>query len=298
MNCFSLGTATEEKDYFFVTSSDSNPSVFTPGVDPVLKMREQVWRSSGTYSLSFALVSHSELVTFSAGPLMSGRKDRIGRPIVNYVIIQSSEPDEKRQLGEIFSSMLVSESARTEFAEKLESEMIQPVLRNEEAQNRLFPAIKAKPFSANPVVATQQLYPVTDALAAKECAGKIPELIEKKQDFAVGLSACSGNTVAQKLQEVYAFDWPNTFIAVFSTMAEIAEPLSCPALRRTKTPSKTGKGLRISIIISTIIVLTALLLLGGLYKKGPKSILSPEPIPQEERQQTNIGDTYEHRLGK
>ena len=218
MNNFFLCTATRAKDYFFY-----------PAANPLLKEPEEIWRLRNDYTLVFALVSHNGEVTFSAGPLTSERKDRQGRRCVNSFVVQSSVPDDKHQMGRIFAAMLKSPEMQVKFAEEFETQIVRNVIAGGEWDGQL-PKIDAKalPVSNASFAIDQQLYPANSP-DAEECAAKIATLIESGRDFAVGCCSPdrSVDDVVQKLQEMFRFDWKNTFIAVFSPAAVSKTPLQC-----------------------------------------------------------------------
>ena len=257
MERFSLCTATSEQDYFCFPASKPQESRFVSEFDPVLKKRDLVWRSPVAADLSFSLVSRSGEVTFSAGPLKSGREDKIGRPICNFVTVRSSNLDDKRNMGQIFAAMLASGEARDKFAEQLETQIVQPYLKGIVWDGRL------PEFVGSPVVesglpdASQQVYP-KDGSNAGKCAGYIAALVESGRDFAVGLSVYSGAAVAKKLQEVYHFDWQKTFISVFSKEAlfpaPLQAPIECPSVPFPPKPSPPRWKKLINLIFALCIV--------------------------------------------
>lgn len=254
-------TATSEKEYFFF-----------PGENPALECREQVWRSLVSDGLSFALVSCKGVVTFSAGPFKSGREDRHGRPIVNSVIVQTSDPEDKARMGRIFSAMLASVEARRDFAEQLEARAVQRVLKGEAWDGQLPEIAGVSVADAGlPDFPTQQVYPA-DSSATGDWAGKISALLKSGRDFAVGRSVFSGGEVARKLYSVYKFgfdDWSSTFIAVFSAAASSQSPLRCPAPPAKVPPSPNGFGGPLAIVVAVVFLLGAVVTCSKLTREAP-----------------------------
>ena len=235
MSSFSLCTATREKEYFFF-----------PGENPALEERGKVWRSLVSDVPSLGLVSRRGEVTFSAGPFKSGREDRYGRPIANSVIVRTAAPEEKERIGRIFSAIFASVEARRDFAEQLEAQAVQRVLKGEAWDGQL-PELTGVSVSSVelPAPATQYVYPA-DSPDTLAWAGRVSALLGSGRDFAIGCSVFSGGEVARKLHSVYKFgfdDWSSTFIAVFSAAASYPAPLRCPAPpANVRTTQKNGSG--------------------------------------------------------
>lgn len=278
MNSFSLCTATREKDYFIIPPSDPARKVFVlrDELDPALDKREKVWRSTVSSDLSFALVSRGGEVTFFAGPLKTDRKDRLSRPIVNYVIKRSTDPDDKRRMGRIFAAMLANTEARDKFAERIETEIVQPVLKGEGTWDGRLPEMADAPDASDlPAEAIRRVYPAADSVEAARWAGQISALLERNRDFAVGLSVRSGDTVARELQQIYSFDWRSTFIAVFSEQAESPAPLSCPMPVKMQQGPKKNSG--IPWVPIGFIVLAVFVLVVGISTCGRHEEKTPPP---------------------
>lgn len=291
MDRFSLCTATSEQDYFCFPASKPQESQFVSEFDPVLKKRDLVWRSPVAADLSFSLVSRSGEVTFSAGPLKSGREDKIGRPICNYVTVWSSNADDKRSMGRIFAALLASGDARDKFAEQLETQIVQPYLKNTVWDGRL-PEFEGCPVAGSGLPdASQKVYP-KDGLDAGKCAGYISELVESCRDFAVGVSVYPGDRVAEKLQEVYSFVWSETYIAVFSKAALFPAPLPRPGIIRHGPEAGTVLS-PIEQVLDSLSKIPKLFLCFGLFVVvvvlccGLKRGCSEPPTPHDGFEQNN-----------
>lgn len=247
MNNFFLRTSTRDREYFPYPAENS-----------LLKEREKIWRLESDVTLVFALVSRNGEVTFSAGPLTSGRRDSHGRPCVNSFVVQSSVPDEKRQMGRIFAAMLKSPEMQVKFAEAFETQIVRNVIAGGEWDGQL-PEIDAEALSVSNAsfAVDQQLYPANSPDAG-ECAARIAALIESGRDFAVGCcsSVRSVDKVAQELQQKFGFDWKNTFIAVFSSAAVSKTPLQCPkAQQNVQKKPQVSRYILLGIVVFILLMI-------------------------------------------
>lgn len=244
---FFLRTATAEKEYFV-----------TPGSNIDLIESEKIWSSSYDDTLCFALVSHNGEVTFSVGPLESGRRDKDGRPIKNTFVVKSSTSAEKREMGLLFCALLTDKKNRQEFAINLEKLVTTPILQggtwdgqlSKIKGGQLFPTSSS--ISMLPSI-TQRSYPAK-SLEPFEWIPKILALLDKECDFAVGYSMREGSEVARKLQKVYNFDWNNAYIAFFSQKAVTQEVINNPFPQEKKLRK------RLPWMILVVVGLTVLLI--------------------------------------
>ena len=247
MNLFYLCTATQEKDYFFVPDSIPALSKYNSQGNPELEKADMIWRAAESGLLNYALVSCNGVATFSAGPLTSGRQDRYGRPIANYVVVKSDIPENKIRMGKVFSAMLADCKMQKLFSQQFETQVVQAVL-NGGTWNGNLPDIENTAESAGLPEISQQEHPVNSP-AKQQFARKIINLINSDLNFAIGTSAYSGQTIAQKLQDTYNFDWPNTFIAIFSTAVQSTASLPSPERKKTAPSIPVRKILKTSVII-------------------------------------------------